>query len=123
MTQASNELETLEILQRERIEIISQLHAEPVSIPLEAYFTGLKDRRPSWGIDNFIEGVKRFAELWSKRDEYFKNKLNGLHNPNSFTKAWNETNPQPITTLDQGIRIQCPPTWLREIRDSRWVLV
>jgi hypothetical protein len=106
-------------------DILSELHAAPISTFLRAYFTELEERPPSWDTRTYNEGIWRFANLWGpERVEYFKNKLLGLHKPNSFTKAFNEMNAQqPITALDQGFRLQCPPTWSRELRDRRWVLI
>jgi hypothetical protein len=106
-------------------EVLSELHAQPVSVPLQAYFTELKERVPSWDIDDFIRGGNRFAGLWgSKRVEVFPNRVTRLHTPNSFTKAWNEIySQQPITALDLDIRLQCLLSWLSGVQDGRWVLI
>ncbi len=115
--------------QREQqwVNILSELDAEPVSAPLQNYFTILKNGLPvsDWTIEKYIEGMLRFAKLYGpEKGEYFRNELNGLHTPNSLTRLWNEKHPQhPITASDQDIRLQCPPGWISGVEENnRWVL-
>jgi hypothetical protein len=108
-------------------DILSELDGEPISAPLQDYLETLKRGLPvsDWTIDNYIEGVFRFAKPYGpERSEYFHNELNGLHTPNSLTKVWNKKHPQhPITALDQDIRLQSPPGWVRGVEENnRWVL-
>jgi hypothetical protein len=107
-----------EKLQREQqlADVLSQMRAEPISSGLQDYFTELNKRIPRFDINSLIEGVKRCAAELPR---------SGLHNPNSFRKHWKKSNPgHPITISDRHIWLQCPRSWVHEIRKGhRWVLI
>jgi hypothetical protein len=111
---------------QQRVNILSKLHKQPISINLQAYFKRLEEGSPAWNIETFIKGATQFADLnGPERAKCYENPIMGLHYPTSFTELWNIKYPQhPITTWDQDFRRQCPPSWSSELRAglTYWVL-
>lgn len=105
-----------EPLKNERAKLLLELHSEPVSSPLRAYFETLKDGSREWSINTFIEGANYLSNiLGPEKEKYYPNTLKGLHFPNSFTRLWNERHPQqPISALDAE-KYQCPPGWSNKL--------
>lgn len=108
----------------ERTAILSDLHREPPSAELQAYFETLRDESSQWDMNTFSEGAKRLTDICGcRRAEYYGSELSGLHYPTTFTELWNTRNPHhPITFWDQDFRRPCPSSWSNAFRDDCWVL-
>jgi hypothetical protein len=103
---------------QERANILSNLHNEPASPDLQAYYKSLKEGSPTCTIDAFIEGGKSFVNRCGS-----EKLLKGLLYPSAFVEQWNQQNPErPITVWDDEIRYQCPPSWSNEVIKGVWVL-
>jgi hypothetical protein len=61
---------TAKIIQ-ERINILTTLYNEPASPNLKAYYKRLKEGSPTFIIDVFIEGGKKFVK-WYKSEQLLK---------------------------------------------------
>jgi hypothetical protein len=111
--------------------ILSDLYAEPPSPALQEKFARWMKGVPisEWSRDSesfrdkYIEGLLDFAELSGpERDKYFPNELNGMHNPISMQKTWNEKHPQHLIT-EEWMTYQCPPDWSCVVQEGCWVLI
>ena len=104
---------------QQRASILSDLHDEPHSSGLDAYFKRLEEGSPMWDIDTFIEGAKTIARICGpERKSYFGNVLQGVHYLNRFVQLWNQEYPQlSITLSEQKIRFQCPPSWSYDFKE------
>lgn len=109
-----------ESLKNERAILLSDLHSEPASSPLRAYFETLKDASREWNINTFIKGVNYLSNIVGpEKEKYFTNTLKGPNYPTSFTELWNQRYPQqPITALEPDIKYQCPPGWSNKLNDD-----
>ena len=110
--------------------ILLDLYAEPPSPPLQEKSARWEKGVPvsEWTRDSeafrdkYIEGLLDFAELSGpERDKYFPNEMNGMHNPISMRRMWNERHPQHHIT-EEWMLYQCPPDWFCGIQEGRWLL-
>lgn len=111
----------------ERTEILSKLHAHPVSNFMHSFFRTLADGSSDWEIVRFVEGAKRFSSLPNltglERAECCGHPLLGLHSQSSFSQLCNMEYPnQPITVWDIDFKRQCPPGWSSKLQDGVWIL-
>lgn len=110
--------------EEQRASLLMNLHSEPASSYLQAYFERLKKGSTMWDVDTYIEGLKQLANIVGReRTKYYDNPLKGVHFPDSFAEQWNKAHPkQSISVLDRDIRYQCPPSWSNELKDFCHVL-
>ncbi|KAJ5346936.1 uncharacterized protein N7506_000189 [Penicillium brevicompactum] len=99
-------------------DMLSQIHCQPTSNRLSAYFETLIDDSRRWNIETFIEGAHYLAKIIGpEKGEYYENALNGLHYPLAFAELWNQTyHQQRIDSLDFAV---CPPGWSSGIQNCR----
>ncbi|KAJ6016430.1 hypothetical protein N7540_011021 [Penicillium herquei] len=96
--------------------LLSEIHSEPVSTHLSAYFEALKDGSRKWNTDTLIEGIEYLVNvIGPERHKYFENALAGLHYPPSFAELWNQIYPQQ--RIDSLFFAACPPGWSSDIED------